>query len=113
LLASNRFGCSDSDTTTITVLPIEEILIPNVFTPNGDIYNNTMYISNSFIRNIKGTIYNRWGNLLYQSDATDFIWDGHEESGKPAPEGTYFYTFQITLINDEVREASGTVMLLR
>ncbi len=113
LTATNAFGCSDSDSTLITVLPIEEILIPNIFTPNGDVHNNSMYVNNPFIKNIKGTIYNRWGNILYQSDATDFIWNGREESGKLAPDGTYFYIFEITLINNEVREESGTVMLQR
>jgi gliding motility-associated-like protein len=113
LITFNSYGCTDTATGQVTILPIPEITIPNIFTPNSDKTNDYFTVSHPLITNIKGSIYNRWGNLLYQSDATDFIWNGYEESGKPAPDGTYFYIFEITLINDEVREESGSIMLSR
>ena len=110
---SNSFGCTDTAYNTVTVLPIPEVTVPNVFTPNSDNSNDTFFVSHPLVTNIKGSIYNRWGNLLFESNNNDFSWDGHEESGKIAPEGTYFYILEITMINGEIRENSGAVMLLR
>ena len=113
LIASNTFGCSDTAFNTITVLPIPEIIIPNIFTPNSDNVNDVFFVNHPLITNIHGAIYNRWGNLLYESNAIDFIWNGNEESGEMTPEGTYFYIMEITMINGEVREKSGAVMLIQ
>ena len=113
LIVSNSFGCTDTAYNTVTVLPIPEVTVPNVFTPNSDNSNDTFFVSHPLVTNIKGSIYNRWGNLLFESNNNDFSWDGHEESGKIAPEGTYFYILEITMINGEIRENSGAVMLLR
>lgn len=113
LVASNDNGCTDTAYQAITVLPIPELVIPNVFSPNNDEVNDQFFLSHPLVTNIKGTIYNRWGNLLSFTEDTIFSWDGTTSSGKIVPDGTYFYTFEITMINGEVREKSGSVMLTR
>jgi gliding motility-associated-like protein len=35
-------------------------------------------------------IYNRWGQLVYESDQVEFTWDGKNQQGKDLPQGTYF-----------------------
>jgi gliding motility-associated-like protein len=83
LIVYNSFGCSDTLIKTIKVE--DELLIPNVFSPNGDGVNDKLVIKGP-----PGTlnIFNRWGNLLFASDNYDNSWkaDG-------VPEGTYYYVY--------------------
>lgn len=61
-----------------------------------------------------GAIYNRWGQKLYENtDQYVFQWDGYNESGKPAPEGTYFYILEATFKNGETEQFSGAFELVR
>lgn len=113
LVASNSFGCLDTAFASITVLEIPEIIIPNIFTPNGDQSNDLFKVASNYITNVKGTIYNRWGTLLYTLENTVFFWDGSIYSGEAASDGVYFYTLSVELINGETREFNGHVTLMR
>lgn len=68
------------------------VIIPDVFTPNGDGINDTFYISylpeGSVLK-----IYNRWGNIVYENGSYHNDWDGTCE-GKKVSDGTYFYVLQ-------------------
>ena len=59
-------------------------------------------------------IYNRWGELVYQSEAahTDAGWDGNF-GGLPAPAGVYTYMVQLVDLNGRTIERRGTVFLMR
>ncbi len=68
-----------------TIGELTEVLdIPNAITPDGDGYNDTWKIENCV--DCKIIIYNRWGDLIYQSDNYDNSWDG-----ATYPSGAYFY----------------------
>lgn len=93
-------GCS-GDTNSIhrivniNVIPpsgIEEI-VPNVFSPNGDNVNDFFKIEgtpNPCWDALTVQIYNRWGQLVYESSEVEFKWDGTNKNGKELPEGTYY-----------------------
>ncbi|MCL2414119.1 MAG: gliding motility-associated C-terminal domain-containing protein [Bacteroidales bacterium] len=95
--------------------------IPNVFTPNGDGINDEFKINwryplqNIVVFTIR--IFNRWGNLVFESNDPNFEWDGNNQAtGRPAPDGTYFYVIEFTLPGGEpfIRETlSGSVTILR
>ncbi len=80
------------------VEPCPTIEFPNVFTPDGDNVNDFFTaIDFKNIRDLDITIFNRWGNAVYQSsDAADFFtngWDGTDmNSGQPCADGVYFYS---------------------
>lgn len=91
-------------------------LIPNIFTPNNDGRNdffkiNADHINNCFDR-FHIVIYNRWGELVYQSDDFHYKWDGRNQKGKLMPDGTYFY-----IIDGSFREKEfnykGSVQIVR
>jgi gliding motility-associated-like protein len=92
--ASFTSGCKNSDTIWIVDCEKKEIEIVNVFTPNGDGYNDYFVVKD--IKNyqpVKLAIYNRWGDELYSSSDYQNKWDGTYK-GKKLPEGTYYYVIE-------------------
>jgi gliding motility-associated-like protein len=88
LAVSNEFGCSDT-TTRIVEIP-EDIILPNVFSPNGDGINDVLEVPLSGIKTLLLTIFDRWGNVVFESNQTKFYWDGRNANGERMPAGTYF-----------------------
>ena len=70
--------------------------LPNAFTPNGDGAND-MYIPYPFcfIENIEMSIFNRWGQLVYETRDPNINWTGENLNGKELPAGTYYYTCKV------------------
>ena len=87
-------GCTDTITQDINIAnSIQKLFIPNVFTPNGDQYNNTFTITGlNPCNKYDLSIYNRWGQLFYHSEGNSFTWDGII-NGVKVPEGVYYYVF--------------------
>ena len=57
------------------------IIIPNVFSPNGDGQNDLFSISGTGIISVKAEIYNRWGSLMFSSQQLNEGWDGRTSAG--------------------------------
>lgn len=69
------------------------VIIPNVFSPNGDGINDIFYITNiPALSQLQ--ILNRWGNIVYQSTSYQNDWKGTNTSGQTISDGTYFYILQ-------------------
>lgn len=116
LVQVNTAGCTDYAEAAISVWSTEEFY--NVFTPNGDGYNDVWYVEVTGIENVLVTIYNRWGKKVYDYeiplgvDPRSVGWDG-TVGGKDAADGTYFYVVSGTRVNGEDYVRKGTVTLLR
>ena len=84
-----------SATVNITVKPAT-IFIPEGFSPNGDGINDRFVIQGAESYTVTLRVFNRWGNLVYQSDHYQNEWDGIANVGmlisNQLPGGTYFYT---------------------
>ncbi len=77
------------------VIPDKEIRIPNAFSPNGDGINDTWEIEDlKEFPDCKVSIFNRWGEALYQSSGYYKPWDG-TYNGKQVPLATYYYVITI------------------
>jgi gliding motility-associated-like protein len=99
LIVTNAAGCMDTITSIVTAL--EGILIPNVFTPNGDGTNDEFYIPNSGLKEYNIEIFDRWGVKIFESTAPDIRWDGRSTSGNMCTDGTYYYILKaITTTRD-------------
>ncbi len=103
--------CSDS-TNRITVYesPLGELLfVPNAFTPNGDGLNDEFKISVFRpCERYELSIFNRWGQLVYESeDAENAVWDGNFKNSM-AEEGIYVY-----LLKSESQIRKGVAYLTR
>lgn len=103
-------GCIASLPVTVTVLSEIELFVPNLFSPNGDNYNDTWEIPNlSLFPNTGVTIINREGQIVYENSAYDNTWDGTYE-GKKLPEATYYYLIKFSSTSQLLK---GAVTILR
>jgi gliding motility-associated-like protein len=90
LKATGQGNCSATD--TLIVKGLKPIIIPNAFSPNGDGINDTWIIENlSNYVNVSVSIFNRYGQLIYNANnGYTKPWDGRV-NGKPIPVGVYYY----------------------
>ena len=88
------------------------LFVPNTFTPNGDGDNDFFYPKGANIREYNMIIFNRWGELVYESNDFDNKWDG-TFNGKPCPDGTYVWRIRYSDERQINFEKMGHVNLLR
>lgn len=109
----NQFGCPD---TFKIILDYENgIIIPNVFTPDGDGVNDVWYIPNSGMKEFHVEIYDRWGLKVFETTADEIRWDGYSSAGKLLSDGTYYYVLRAILKSfngDKDYSTKGYVTLL-
>lgn len=120
LIATSDLGCAD---TALSYVHLQEELIyyiPNTFTPDGDIYNQTfkpVFTSGFDPYDYTLLIYNRWGELIFESHNTEIGWNGSYGSVKEismAQQGIYTWKVEFkTIKNDERVIEIGSVNLLR
>lgn len=115
LFVTNQFGCSDSISKTIISNGSVNIWIPNSFTPNGDGLNDVFKAESiSEVEEFSLYIYNRWGQLVFESNHMNSGWDG-KHLGNEAPQGVY--TWVLTYQSDNIRKImsrkTGQITLLR
>jgi gliding motility-associated-like protein len=113
LTITSEDGCSLSDTVTVFVRPLEVLDIPTAFSPNGDGMNDGFELLDNDIASVEYfQIYNRWGELVFQTNDVDAVWDGTYK-GKPQDNGTYVWVLRATGLLGQVFEQRGTVTLVR
>jgi gliding motility-associated-like protein len=70
-----------------------DIIVPNVFSPNGDSFNNFFVVAS--LLDYDGStlrVFNRWGALIYESDDYKNNWSPSEDE---APDGVYYYILTV------------------
>ena len=88
---TSLFICSDPITSSVAVLSLNELIIPNAISPNGDgINDNLEIIGLEKFGSHTLEIYNRLGLKLYEINSYQNDWNGYY-NGSPLPNGTYFY----------------------
>lgn len=112
LLANNAWGCADTIAKSLRVLPEFAIYVPNAFTPDGDKHNNTWKVYGFGIKNITIYVFNRWGELIWQTDNIHLSWDGMVNN-IAAPTGVYPYRIIVETYKGYVCEYFGSVHLIR
>lgn len=116
LFAISEYGCIDSTVRYITVNPSLIFYVPNTFTPDGDNYNNVFYpvFSSGYdYKNYGFMIFNRWGELIYETNQIGEGWDGTYK-GKECQEGVYTWKLKVmNSVSDRKEEHVGHVTLLR
>lgn len=91
---TNNYTCQDEFCTSVTI--VEEnlpLIVPNIFTPNGDSHNELFIIQN-VVENTQIAIFDRWGNKVYKSNSYQNDWDGKHMNGQELSDGTYYYVIE-------------------
>jgi gliding motility-associated-like protein len=103
-------GCKASDDVTIFFEGI--IYVPNTFTPDNSGNNDNFFPKGGNIKTYEMLIFNRWGELVFESHDFNGQWDG-TYNGQPCPDGTYVWKIIYTDIEGDKDEIVGHVNLLR
>lgn len=116
-------GLECMDTLEVDVSVVEGLIVPNVFTPNNDGWNDVFDVRTSNVGPFKIEIYNRWGNVVFETTSPQISWDGTTAAGVAASPGTYYYVISKAdlnsggAINNELDnfnfQETGWVQLLR
>jgi gliding motility-associated-like protein len=110
LIAINNQGCKDTSKQNILLYNKVHCTIPTAFTPNGDDLNNIFKPVCVGVGNYTLTIYNRWGQVIYQRE--NGAWDGNY-ADNPSPSGVYMYKLQINAQSKKKKLTYGTVQVIR
>lgn len=113
---SDGSGCTGTATVTIVVNEIcGDLYVPTVFAPNsssGNPENEKLCVYGNCISSLSYSVYDRWGNKVFETTDTALCWDGTFK-GKDLNAGAFAYKLIVTLNNGDYIEQSGNVTLIR
>jgi gliding motility-associated-like protein len=108
--------CTRSDTTEIRVYEIicedPYVFIPNAFSPNGDNENDVLYVRGIWIEKMIFRIFDRWGELVFESTDPTIGWDGTFRGRKLDPDVYDFY-LDVTCVGGLKSITKGNVTLMK
>jgi len=114
LTVQNNFGCSDSVIHQVAVA-FERIYPPNAFSPNSSLQEDQefrIYADGIADEGYQLLIFNRWGEIIFESNSQETGWDGKMKNRVFAPAGVYSWVVQFTDFLGKVHKQQGTVTLL-
>lgn len=88
-------------------VPCDSIPVPNVFSPNGDGINDFIDFSLFGLTCFEIYIYNRWGELVFDSDDVNTIWYGQSNNGSKLVSGAYYYILEYCPQNGDKKKQHG------
>ncbi len=116
LIVSNDYGCSDTAYNSITVNEESSIYIPNTFTPNDDGKNDLFIpeLTGIDIEKYKLIVYDRWGNMIFETNNANEGWNGKANEGKKMAQiDTYIWKLSAQDITGKNYNYTGLVNLIR
>jgi gliding motility-associated-like protein len=106
-------GCTTTDSVLVRVFKKEDVFIPSAFTPDGDGHNDYLKVIMVQARQLKNfRVYNRWGNLVFQTNDPSIGWDGNWKGEKQRSE-TYLWYCEAVGNDGSIIKKSGSVTLIR
>jgi gliding motility-associated-like protein len=108
-----KAGCVTTDTQIVKLVKNVKVFVPNAFTPNGDNVNNVLRPITFGIKQLKSfKVYNRWGQLFYQTSSLKQGWDGTFK-GVPQEMQTLVWFVDAIGVDGKTYSYKGTTMLVR
>jgi gliding motility-associated-like protein len=86
--------------------------VPNIFSPNGDGNNDVLYVMSNYIQSMQFSVYNRWGEMVFESKDVNNGWNG-EYKGKACEPSVFVWYLEALLLNGETIKRKGNVTLVR
>jgi len=112
-IVTNGFGCVDSTSDIVKILPEFRFWIPNCFTPDDDSLNDFFMPKTIGVTHYEMEIFNRWGQKIFRTTNTEEGWNGSYR-GSPSPQGIYTWKIIFTnVVTQEIETHLGNLTLLR
>lgn len=112
LTAKSTDNCADTVCKEVSADIIAAADVPTAFSPNGDGSNEILYVRGAAMETVDFRVYNRWGELVFQTTNEAIGWDGTYK-GKPAEVDAYAFVLNVTFVNGTSLRKTGNVTLLR
>jgi len=120
LYITDIHGCTDEADATITITPIHEIVIPTAFTPTGSggyydpnaLNNDVFYAFVRFVQDFRMRVFNRWGELIFESDDVRYGWDGTYR-GQLSPQDVYVVQTWVRFVDGREKQMLTDLTLFR
>jgi len=109
----NDEGCADTLVRQVEVDPVSTVWFPNAFSPNNDGVNDHFVIHSDYARDVRWTIFDRWGEEVFIAVGTDAVWNGECKDGRLAAQGVYICRITCRDWQDKRMEFNGRLTLLR
>lgn len=125
---SNQFTFNDTGLVVLTVTANQlcettksfyvnqincDVIIPNIFTPQGDGVNDEYEFIYSNAKNISLTVFNRWGKKIKELNGTIIKWDGTNENNEKVSAGTYFYIANVIDYFNRSKNFNGIIEIIK
>ena len=112
-LTINKDGCSVDAIVRINVISdCGEFFIPNAFSPNGDGVNDTLYVRGNCIDELRFSIFDRWGEKMFETTDIQKGWDGRKADSTGNTDN-YTYLLEVSLNDASTIRKKGNVYLIR
>jgi gliding motility-associated-like protein len=110
---TNSAGCTDSACVLVSVdVNCGELFVPNAFSPNNDGENDVLQIFGGCIRDLQFSIYDRWGEKVFETTNPADAWDGTYK-GKVMNTAVFVYRLEAVLLTGESVSKKGNISLVR
>ncbi len=123
LQVTDAHGCTGSAEHVVKVNPVYDITFPNAFTPNpnggggglfnpADLSNDVFYPFIRFVKDFRLRIFNRWGELVFESNDVKRGWDGYYR-GQLSQQDVYVYQLWVRFVDNKEAQRMGDLTLFR
>lgn len=115
LFVESQYGCKDTAEFSIQILPFT-VFTPTAFRPDSEIEENRTFMPlgiGADPSQFKLEIYDRWGQIVFETASPDHSWNGITKNGKPAPMGNYIWISHYYDIQGFEHNQKGQVLLVR
>ncbi len=103
---------AESKSNEVFLFQSPNVFVPNAFTRNGDGLNDVFNVAHSFVLDFNLKIYNRWGQLVFETNDKKKSWDGgHSDS--QVQSDVYFYVINYTGFDHQSYSKTGNLSLIR
>jgi gliding motility-associated-like protein len=112
LTIEDSYGCVHDTSMVVVVMPDLRVFIPNAFSPNGDVLNDTFMPVVSGVDTYRLLIFDRWGRTVFESSDPAQPWDGTVDGIDARPE-VFAYRLEVSGSCGKLRTITGHVLLIR
>ncbi|OQP48899.1 gliding motility-associated C-terminal domain-containing protein [Niastella populi] len=105
-------GCTDGIGEASATAVMDDVFMPNAFTPNGDNLNDVFKLEGLVVKSMQLRVFNQWGEMIFETADQSKGWDGTYK-GKLQPSGVYMYVCSMVLADGSKLVKKGSVNLVR